>query len=434
LVSGEDNIEIEVTEIVNKVREGYKITEVGEIPEEWEVKKLQQVFEICQYGISNSLSDEGKYPVLRMNNIKKGKVILDNFKFINLDENEFNKYSLNRNDILFNRTNSIDLVGKTGIYDSDEVATFASYLIRIKTNNKIAESKFVNYYMNSNKGQERIRLFATLGVSQANINAENLKKVLIPIAPIQEQQKISLILSCIDEKIENTDNLIEKTKELKKGLMQRLLTKGIGHDRFKDTEIGRIPDGWEIKKFKDVSKVSQGLQIAIENRFKEPSLNCLPYITIQYINDKNNYDNQYYIENASESVICNTDDILMTRTGNTGVVVTNEHGIFHNNFFKVDYNRHILDRDFLVYYLKSKPLQSLILRYAGTTTIPDLNHGDFYRIPVVLPSIKEQEQIASILLSVDEKIDQYESKKEKLQELKKGLMQKLLIGKIRVKA
>ena len=70
---------------------------------------------------------------------------------------------------------------------------------------------------------------------------------MICLPPIKEQQKISLILSSVDEKIENTDKLIEKTKELKKGLMQRLLTKGIGHDRFKDTEIGRIPEEWDIK-------------------------------------------------------------------------------------------------------------------------------------------------------------------------------------------
>jgi type I restriction enzyme, S subunit len=195
---------------------------------------------------------------------------------------------------------------------------------------------------------------------------------------------------------------------------------------YKMTELGEIPEDWEVRKFKDVSKISQGLQIAIEDRFKEQGLNRLPYITIQYINDKSDYDNQYYIEDANKSVICTRDDILMTRTGNTGVVITNEYGVFHNNFFKVDYKKDILNKNFLVYYLKSNTIQRLILRYAGTTTIPDLKHGDFYKIPVIIPKIEEQQKIASILSSVDEQIEITDSLIEKTKELKKGLMQRLL--------
>lgn len=214
--------------------------------------------------------------------------------------------------------------------------------------------------------------------------------------------------------------------------MQTLLTKGIGHKKFKKTEIGEIPEEWEIKTFKDISKVTQGLQIAIEERYKELKEGRLPYITIQYINDKLNSDNEYFIENFSESVVCKEDDILMTRTGNTGIVVTNQIGVFHNNFFKVDFRRDLLNKDFLVWFLNTSFMQNLIIRYAGTTTIPDLKHGDFYKLPVVIPSLEEQEKIASILSEVDKKIGEYKNKKQKLEELKRGLMQQLLGAKIRV--
>lgn len=195
---------------------------------------------------------------------------------------------------------------------------------------------------------------------------------------------------------------------------------------YKLTELGEIPNKWEIKKFKDISKVSQGLQIAIEERFKEFKENRLPYITIQYINDKFNRDNEYFIENYNESVVCKKDDILMTRTGNTGIIVTNEYGVFHNNFFKVNFDRKKLNKSFLVYYLNTSFIQNLISRYAGTTTIPDLKHGDFYKLPVVIPSMEEQNKIVAILSTLDEQIENTEKLIQKNQELKKGLMQQLL--------
>lgn len=205
---------------------------------------------------------------------------------------------------------------------------------------------------------------------------------------------------------------------------------------YKQSELGCIPDKWRICKFKEIAKVSQGLQIAISDRYKEYKKNRYIYITVQYINDRENPDNMYYIESPSKNVICSKDDILVTRTGNTGIIVTGIKGVFHNNFFKVDFNRSLLSKDYLFYFLKSRPIQNLIKRYAGTTTIPDLNHGDFYRIPVLIPPILEQKKIAEILSTLDEQIEQTDALIEKTKELKKGLMQQLLtrgIGHTRFK-
>ncbi len=421
---------------MKKVKEGYKMTELGEIPEEWRLETMKNIIVSTQLG-TNTLGKEGVIngiPMLKMGNLTIGGFNFDKVEYIESEELEDNKeYILNNGDFLFNTRNTLELVGKSATWNNQlPVAIFNSNIMRIKYKSNI-DDFYMSYYFEDSAGWKHLKAIATGTTSVAAVYTKDLMKVKVKLPTLKEQQKISLILISVDKQIEITDNLIEKTKELKKGLMQKLLTKGIGHSRFKDTEIGRIPEEWDIKRFKDVSKVSQGLQIAIENRFKEPGANRLPYITIQYLNDKTNYDNQYYVENANKSVICSLDDILMTRTGNTGVVITNENGVFHNNFFKVDYDRSILYKDFLVYYLKSELIQSIIVRYAGTTTIPDLKHGDFYKIPVALPPIAEQKKIAYILLSADEQIDQYESKKEKFQELKKGLMQKLLTGNIRVK-
>ncbi|MCF6193211.1 MAG: restriction endonuclease subunit S, partial [Kangiellaceae bacterium] len=127
---------------------------------------------------------------------------------------------------------------------------------------------------------------------------------------------------------------------------------------FKESELGRIPVGWEVVKFRDITKVRQGLQIPISKRKTKPCDNCYPYITIQFV--KNNKEIEY-IQNPQESVICVEDDVLMTRTENTGIVITNVNGVFHNNFFLIDFDRNTIAKDFLVFYLKSYQIQNQYL-------------------------------------------------------------------------
>ena len=171
------------------------------------------------------------------------------------------------------------------------------------------------------------------------------------------------------------------------------------------------------------------MQIAISDRFKEGGTGKYKYITIQFLKKDSDV---YYIENPSKNVICNKDDVLLTRTGNTGIVITDVEGVFHNNFFLIDYNREKVSKYFLKYYFENEPVKKLILAKAGTTTIPDLNHGDFYSIPFIYPDILEQKKIENVLLIIDIQLNKNKVSLEKLQELKKGLMQDLLTGKVRV--
>lgn len=414
------------------LKEGYKKTEVGVIPEDWEtnnVGECAKVTKLAGFEFTEYIEyiEDGEIIALRALNLKNGKLDLKDIKRIDRSVSEnLQRSKLFNGNMLFSY---VGTVGEVALIEENDKYHLAPNVAKLAFNENIIP-KFALQYFRGNLIVNEINKYITT-TSQPALSMENIRKLKIIIPPLKEQEKIAEILSTVDWHIYNTEKLIEKCRVLKKGLMQRLLTKGIGHSEFKKSEVGEIPVGWEVKKFSEISKVNQGLQIAIEDRFKEGSENRLPYITIQYINDKNNKDNEFFIENANESVICTEDDILMTRTGNTGEVVTNEHGVFHNNFFKIDYDRNFVVKDYLVYYLKSKEIQNLIRRYAGTTTIPDLKHSDFYRIPVVIPSIKEQEKIAGILLSVDNETEGYEREKQKLEELKKGLMQQLLTGKVR---
>ncbi|WP_050989651.1 restriction endonuclease subunit S [Galbibacter orientalis] len=187
---------------------------------------------------------------------------------------------------------------------------------------------------------------------------------------------------------------------------------------------------WSENRFKDVVKINQGLQIAIADRLIEPKKNALFYITNEFLNPKSG--KKFYIENASDSVKCDENDILMTRTGNTGKVVTGVKGAFHNNFFKIAYPNTI-NKSYLYNFLILPKTQNKILRLAGTSTIPDLNHSDFYKIQFTFPTLPEQQKIASFLTSVDEKIRLLTEKKALLEQYKKGVMQQLFSQQLRFK-
>jgi type I restriction enzyme S subunit len=278
-----------------------------------------------------------------------------------------------------------------------------------------------------------------------SVNTQSLYRLTFKSFPLPQQRKIAQILSTCDAVIDKTEAAIAKYQAMKQGLMHDLFTRGIdvatgklrpryeeAKHLYKESELGWIPKEWDCVEFGKISVVNQGLQIAISERYKESGDNRYLYITIQYLNDIHNEGNTFYIQNPSESVICGKEDVLMVRTGNTGMIVTDTDGVFHNNFFKINYAKDVLKK-YLVYYLNRFEIQTMIMNYAGTTTIPDLKHGEFYKIPFLKPTEKEQELIYSSLESLDKKIQTEQSALSKYQQLKTGLMQDLLSDKVEVR-
>jgi type I restriction enzyme S subunit len=133
-----------------------KETEVGEIAEHWEVVKLGRVLHTTQYGLSLRADHTGTYPMLRMNNLADGRIDVSDLKYVDLDRHNFAKFSVHKGDVLFNRTNSYELVGKTAIFDLDGDFVFASYLIRIVPDLTRLLPEYLNYYLNWDHTQRRL--------------------------------------------------------------------------------------------------------------------------------------------------------------------------------------------------------------------------------------------------------------------------------------
>jgi type I restriction enzyme S subunit len=177
-----------------------KETEIGSVPEGWEVVTLGEVTTEMQYGLSQRGEPEGQYPILRMSNLTDGLIAADDLQFVNLEKSVFKKFRLRRGELLFNRTNSFELVGKTSLFDLDGDFVFASYLIRVVPDVVRLNPQFANYYLNTAASQTRLKLLATRAVSQSNINATKLRGFTVPLPPLEQQVRIADILGHTDEK------------------------------------------------------------------------------------------------------------------------------------------------------------------------------------------------------------------------------------------
>lgn len=158
----------------------------------YEFVKLKELIISYQYGLSEKASKEKiGIPMLRMNNIFNSETVFDNLKYIDIDEPTKNKYRLNRGDLLFNRTNSKELVGKTAIFNEDGEYTFASYLIRAVINSKKSNPNYINYLFNSSLLKYQKDMTSRQITGQANINAQEMQDFLFPLPPLKIQTEIA---------------------------------------------------------------------------------------------------------------------------------------------------------------------------------------------------------------------------------------------------
>lgn len=165
----------------------------------WESKQIKNVVNEVKYGTSKPSVENGEYKYLRMNNLTyDGRFDLTDLKFISLDNDELEKCVVRKGDVLFNRTNSLDLIGKTADFDFDEDMVIAGYIIRIRLKETIVP-KFFSMYMNTDEVKLHLRTIAKGAVNQANINAQELQGIPIYIPPIELQKQFADFVRQVDK-------------------------------------------------------------------------------------------------------------------------------------------------------------------------------------------------------------------------------------------
>ena len=431
---------------------GYKETKVGKIPEEWDVVRLINVLDEFQNGYAfsaKSYSQTG-IPIISMACIgldgsfqfshKKTKYWNESMK------NELSKYLLEKGDLLIAMTDVTpkkNLIGRMTIIDIDEEFFLNQRVGLLKTNNKI-NKVYLKYLSNSRFWRNYSISVSSLGV-QANLSTKDIKRGKIPLPPLPEQQNIAEILSTVDEAIEKTAAIIEETRQLKKGLMQKLFTEGIGHTRFKETKIGSIPEAWEINRLNNFGEFLRGKSIN-KSEITESGFPCVRYgdIYVQYefANTVTHFSAFIGKETADNGQRIKYGDIIFAGTGETQedigkcvAYVRDEKAYAGGDLFLFRPSNGIsVNSEFLSYCLNSGEVGRLKSRLGQGLSIFHIYPSHVQTLEVPLPTIEEQNQIVKILNEVDAKIEKEEAVKAELEQLKKGLMQVLLTGKVRVKA
>ena len=190
-------------------------------PYNWDVVTIGDIVTDVRYGTSRPATECGKYPYLRMNNLTyDGHLDLSDLKYIDIPENEIEKCIVRKGDVLFNRTNSIELVGKTCVFDLEKDMVIAGYIIRVRLNEKILPI-VLSSYMNSTVLKEQLRSMAKGAVNQANINAQELQSIKIYLPPLDLQNQFATFVEQTDKLKFEVKEALEKLEILKKSLMQQ---------------------------------------------------------------------------------------------------------------------------------------------------------------------------------------------------------------------
>ena len=200
-----------------------ELAELPELPEGWCWVKLGNLSMGVEYGSAKKSKEEGKIPVIRMGNLQNGVIVWDDLVYTD-DEDEINQYFLRKDDVLFNRTNSPELVGKTAIYKGERPAIFAGYLIRINQVSDV-DARYLNYFLNCHIAKNHGNRVKTDGVNQSNINGEKLGHYPFPLVSKEEQyqivQEIESRLSVCDKLEESIKESLQKAEALRQSILKK---------------------------------------------------------------------------------------------------------------------------------------------------------------------------------------------------------------------
>jgi len=326
-------------------------------------------------------------------------------------------------------------IGKTGI-TKIESTTNQACCVLIPLKDKLIDPYFLQQYFIF-----RRPLIVSLGEGsgQPNISQDFIEKFFIPLPIFDEQQKISLILSNIDSQIKQSQKIIEHSQKFKQGLMQKLLTKGIGHTKFKEViyrfkRVEKIPSSWNIQEIGKISEklVSGGTPDTSNSRYWNGTIPWVrsAWFTGHYVKTGERKITQEGLDNSSSSLVKKHHILLASRVSLGNISINTIDLAINQDVTALVLDKSMISEEYL-YWILLKDMYR-ITSIAQGTTIKGFIRDDLSKLKLPIPPLDEQQKIASILSNVDDKIAKKKIIHSKLVQLKRGQMQKLLTGKIRV--
>jgi type I restriction enzyme S subunit len=445
--------------MVNKaIKLGYRQTEIGVIPEDWAVTKLESIANVKTGPFGSSLHQRDYVmdgtPIITVEHLAERGVLHENLpKVSDSDKKRLNDYSLKKSDIVFSRVGSVDR--NSLITDKEAGWLFSGRLLRIRLFAKNVVATYLSYYFNQESTKQRIKTVA-VGQTMASLNTAILKKIDVIIPNRKEEQfAIAQVLTDTDELIGSFDRLIEKKKNIKQGTMQELLTgkkrlSGIWktNENKKITDLGLIPEDWEVKSFNDLA--DKRLHWSITGGPFGSNLKASDYqqdgvriIQLQNIGD-GVFNDEYKIftsdKKANELLSCNIypGEIILSKMGDPvarACLVPNQYTkyLMSSDGIRLAVDKNRFSVGFVLNYINSIYFRKRAVEASTGSTRMRIGLSQLRRLLVIAPSKKEQSAIARVLTSMDLEIKGLEQTRDKYKLLKLGMMQQLLTGRIRLK-
>jgi len=410
------------------------------VPEGWEVSKLEdRLYRPLAYGVlkPDAFVEDG-VPMLRIQDVSISG--LNKRKLHRISEKlhlEFKRTQLREGDLVISLVGTIGRVLEiTKSLDGANVSR-AFGVIGLKDD---IDRHYIRQFLTSQKIQDWIQEQAQ-GNAQKVLNLGELRNLSIVHPPLPEQKKIASILTSVDEVIENTQKQIDKLQDLKKATMNELLTKGIGHTEFKDSELGQIPKSWEVTKFANILDIIAGKGFEL----KEYSTEGVKLLRIDNVSwGKISWDScaflpYEYLESEKKLILAEHDLLLaLNRPITQGKLklarctASDVPAILYQRVGKItSINEDICTNNF-AFYLLNQYLPDFIKGESVGSDQPFINLTALRGLMLPLPSRCEQDRMYESMNAIDIGIDRLTKKLCQTQSLKKSLMQDLLTGKVRV--
>ena len=406
----------------------FKKTEIGKIPREWKVRKIKDIFKVLT-GTTPSTKNPAYW--------KNGNVNwftpedLSNKKnFIKTSKRKITRQALKDYKLNLLRKGDILISTRAPVGYVSVVKTEGAFNQGCKglTPRKRVETLFFAYFLKLKKN-----LLNNLagGSTFKELPKKLLENFKVPYpTKLEEQKNIAKVLKDFDDLLENIEKQLKTLDRVKKGLMNIYFTKGFfKHETFKNTEIGRIPAEWGIRKVKDLLNLKKPLI-----KGKKPNLedkNLIPYVNAEYLRaDKITQ----YSSAQNKDLVVNENDILILWDGsNAGEIFKGKYGVLGSTFVRLNFLKtQNIDRNYIFYFFKAKIEKNLKLITQGTG-IPHVDKKILLSRTIPFPSLEEQKAIAERLKTIDDQIENLKKQKEHLQKVKEKFMELLLTGKVRVR-
>jgi type I restriction enzyme, S subunit len=407
----------------NENRPGYKKTKVGWIPEEWECFPLADIAYV-QTGLAigkKNLNNPKKLPYLRVANVQSGFLDLKEIKEIEVEEKDIERYQLRYGDVLFTEGGDFDKLGRGTIWKDEIVRCLhQNHVFAVRCDEKQIIPYFLSAFAAGPFGRWYFIISSKQSTNLASINSTQLRQFSLPLPPLPEQKKIAEILSIWDETIDHTRKLIDAKKRRKKALMQQLL-KGKKrlpgfNEPWKEYRLGDL-----FEERREVNSEHLPLLAITGTR------GVIPASEIER-KDSSSADKSRYKRIAPGDIGYNTMRMWQGVSAVSGL-----EGIV-SPAYTICIPKETVDVRFMGYFFKFSPVIKLFRRFSQGLVNDTLNlkFNNFTQIKVKIPCSDEQQAISKVLRIADDEIKTLEKKLAAVEKQKRGLMQKLLSGEVRV--